>query len=243
MIKLFTIGSEEKSAKKLEFETFCYIYNYTEDFDNSVVIRWGNSQRIRSRNGNVTEFKNILNKAKSICTNCIKNKSLGILSNVVLTPTIYNAGDLVPKGIKVVYRYNEHTGGKDFRIMTGPFKVEYGFYGKEFINTKKEWRIFFVGEETMGSVRWKHKNDLDNVCRSLWSYEFKKIPEKLKQQTLLAKKALDLDFGCFDILEKDENYYFLEANTATTIDSRYILKFYQTGLNKLIKEKFPHLVK
>lgn len=243
MIKLYTISSEEKSAAKLGYETHLHVEGYTEDEDKNISVRWGNSGRTYSKNGLVTDFKNVLNKATSIRTNCVKDKALSILSKVVSVPKFFRSGEKIPKGCDVIYRPVEHTAGQNFRLIKGGnFVCEYGMYAKEYIKTDREWRVYFCGNQTMGCLRYAHKEGLDPICKSLWSYDFRRLPDILKEQSFKAKAALDLDFGCFDVLEKNHEFYYLEGNTACTLDHSAITRFFQRGLEILIKEKFPKLV-
>lgn len=243
MIKVFTISSEEQSARKLGFETFTHVEGYTEDQDKNICIRWGNSGRTYSKDGSVKDFKNVLNKAESIRTNCVKDKALALLSKVVSVPTLFRAGDLVTKGCDIIYRPIEHTAGNNFRLIKGGnFRIESGMYGKEYIENNKEWRVFFAGNQVMGCLRYKHKESLDSICKSLWSYDFLRMPESLKEECHKAKEVLNLDFGCWDIIEKNKKYFWLEGNTACTIDHSAILKFFKSGLERIMKERFSYLI-
>jgi hypothetical protein len=56
-IQVYTINSELKSAKKLGWNTFTYPNRFVEDFDNTVVIRMGNSELCQSKDGTLKEFK------------------------------------------------------------------------------------------------------------------------------------------------------------------------------------------
>ena len=79
--------------------------------------------------------------------------------------------------------------------------------------------------------------------RSLWPYQkINNIPNILKEQVLLAKNKLQLDFGGFDILEKDGEYYFLECNSAVSLDAPYIISFFRDNLKKLLDKKFNYIL-
>jgi hypothetical protein len=236
MIKLLTIDSEYESAERLGFETNTYLHGRTEDYEKDIIIRWGNSGLYCDRNGDCREFKNVINLSESIGKNCEKNFALKTLSKVVKTPQIFEK--IIPDGRLAVHRPTSHSGGKGFKVVTGPFNVYHDFYATEWIKADYEIRVFFCGSKTMAAKRvTQNLKRLAEVypCRSLWPYDFKiKISRNLHRLVMKAKKALKLDVGAFDILVKDGEYYFLEANTAVTCDSRRITEFYQYGLNCLI---------
>ncbi|MEK6884107.1 MAG: hypothetical protein AABY22_31045, partial [Nanoarchaeota archaeon] len=62
MINILTIDSEFKSAQKLGFETTCSFDKKAEEFDNDIIIRWGNSVLMPSNDGKEKDFKNVLNQ-------------------------------------------------------------------------------------------------------------------------------------------------------------------------------------
>ena len=246
-IRLITIDSEINSAKKLDFPCSTYLRGYVEDYDSDIIVRWGRSclwpkkpsKPLEYKNG---EFKKVLNHYQSIIDNCNKKLSLQRLSTIVKTPKIYEK--LVPKRVKCVYRPNNHSGGKGFKIVSGGVKVQEGYYATQFIKTNLEYRVFFCGNKTMTVTRVKPKNkNISLVCRSLWGYNrFRKTPARLHKMALKAAKVLKLDMGAFDILVKNGNYYFLEANTAVTCDNKKIRDFYNKNILKLCKlKKFNNL--
>lgn len=70
-------------------------------------------------------------------------------------------------------------------------------------------------------------------CRSEWGYYFVNNIPKLSKQTLLAKKTIGLDFGAADVLKYKNEYYFLELNSAPSIDHWRLEEFYKKEINKL----------
>lgn len=236
-IKVFTIDSELESAKKLGFETSTYPYR-VEDYDNYIVIRWGFGQEIYNRENKLSDFKRVINPQRSIQLNCRKNVALRVMSRVVNTPRMFVRR--VPRGL-YVYRPTHHTSGQCFAVNTGPFRIRRGFYATEFIRTETEFRVWFCGNATLCAKRVtqsKEKLNQKYKCRSLWAYRFwKKTPKRLAKQVIKAAKEIGLDFGCADILYKKGKYYFVEMNTAPSLDHRILINFYRTNLKKLIKRK------
>ncbi len=172
--------------------------------------------------------------------NCNKYQASITLSKVVNVPKLFDKK--VPNGITAVVRPFSHTAGSDFKIIKGEYSLENGLeYASEFINTEIELRVWFVGNATMCAKRIPiDGNEQDKRCRSLWSYKFcyKQTPEKLHDESIKAAKELNLDFGCFDVLVVGNKYYFLEANTASSLDNLRVERFYKENLMKLMQEKF-----
>jgi hypothetical protein len=241
MIKILTIDSELESAKKLGFQTFTYLDENVRNSDKDIIIRWGYGGNYKDELDKPADFLNVINPAKSIQLNCRKNVALRTLSRVVNTPKMYLRK--VPSNNKYyVHRPTSHTEGRNFYVQKSPFKVKQWHYATEFINTDKEIRVWFCGNKTVCAYRvTKSKERLAQKfpSRALWPYRFiKRVPINLHKQTLLAAKAIGLEFGACDILIKNGKYYWLECNTAATLDSNILIDFYKSGLQKLVKQKF-----
>lgn len=241
MINVLTIDSEKESAERLGLKTLTYFGDkYVESFDNSVNVRWGNSRKILSRSGAEVDFKFVVNPAENIAFNCRKHEALKKLSLIVKTPTLYETE--VPAGIVAVVRPIEHSGGSNFQVKTGPFTLNRGHeYATEFIRTSIEYRVWFINGKTLCARRARSADRSEYPCRSEWGYEFCEITKKLHNQTVLAARYIGLDCGAADILSKNGVYYFLELNSAPTLDLKCLDVFYKKNLKKLIQKKFPHI--
>jgi len=241
-----TIPSEEKSVKRLGFNTRVNIYERIEEFyarnPYAVVIRFGNSVKLNNRNFKPEEFGYVVNHADKIAENCDKRGSLARLSSVVLTPRVYTGKVNVNK--LLVIRPNSHSSGSGFRVQKGPVVLDNNHHALEYIKSKTELRVWFCGNScvTAKRISEKHKND-KFPCRSKWGYLFRKTNPTLRRQVLKAAKVLDLQFGAFDIIVKDNKFYFLENNSAPTFDNKKIIKFYKSNLIKLVNKKFPKITK
>jgi predicted ATP-grasp superfamily ATP-dependent carboligase len=240
MINVFTINNEYDSACRLGYQTFTYRDNYVEEYDSNVNIRWGNSGLLLNKNGNEVDFKRVINPAHNISFNCRKNKSLKKLAEVVLTPKIYEEN--VPDGELVVVRPMEHAGGSDFSVKTGPFTLEIGYqYATQYIKTKTEYRVWFINGKTLCAKRACSRDKSKYPCRSEWGYIFCPITKQLHDDTVRAALHIGLEVGAADVLSKNGHYYFLELNSAPTIDMMRIERFYKRNLVKLIAKKFPDI--
>ena len=224
-VKVITIDSERESAERLGFTTLTKAGDYAYKFDDDIVVRWGNSVWAYAREGRQhCEYKNIVNPAQAIRDNVAKCEALKKLARVVFVPAIYEKK--VPSGVLAVIRPFEHAAGNGFTIVEGPCEVPRGTYGTRFLQTPTEYRVWFCGNQTMCGRRVKMKINEEQKypCRSNWGYEFSGgVSMDLHRQTLLAAKTLGLDCGAADLLYYKGKYYFLELNSAASVDHRCVL--------------------
>ena len=245
MLKILTIDSELYSANKLDFPVHTYLFNNLVGmYDTDVWIRWGNGECLFNKEGKAVDFKNVINNKDSIYLNCSKEEALEKMAEVVNTPKIYKK--YIPPNKIAVIRPICHTGGSGFCIKKGKLKIKDGLYATSFIRTSKEVRVWFCGQYTLmarrvtsnpSKIRAKYK------CRSSWAYRFyDKVSDKLHDMTLAAAKKIGLECGAADVLYYQDKYYFLELNSAPTIDAKELISFYRDGIVKLAKQKFPDLM-
>lgn len=244
---ILTCHSEIESAKKLGYEdTTEYLNSSVENYKGDLVVRWGNGMQYNNKFGKPSEFPNVITNYKNIADNCNKRETSEKLSEVVLTPKLYTKN--TPKGKLVVYRPTTHAGGKDFQVLKGPIKIDSNHYATEFIKSEREIRVWYCNGRTMCARRvTKNQKRLSEKfkCRSLWSYDiWKKTPKGLHKQVLKAAKHLGFQYGAFDIIiGKNNKHYFLENNTAPSLDHSRVIKFYQRGLKSIINKKTKQLHK
>jgi hypothetical protein len=245
MIKIFSIKSELESAEQLGFETFLFNDSlFSENFKDDVVVRWGSSRLIYNNSTEYrhAEFPNVINRAKAIRFNCEKNLAMDILTKVVSTPRIF--GRKVPEGKEAVVRFIEHSHGKDFQILKGPLALNEGQFATEFIKTDTEYRVWFCGGATFAAKRiaLSEEDKSDFPCRSNWGYSYlREVPQELHNQTLFAAKEIGLSFGAADVLKHEGKYLFLELNSAPSIDTNRLKKFFKDNLVALVLKKFPNI--
>jgi hypothetical protein len=245
-IKVLTIRSELESASKLGYSTHDYVGNYCSQYDNDIIIRWGNSRLIYDSpaNGKLGEFKNVLNPSEVIRRNCQKANATKLLSQVVNVPTLWEKA--VPANVLAVVRPHEHSSGYGFSVKKGPFKLSPETYATRYLDVTKqggEYRVWFCGNKTMAGKRYKMEcnEEQEYPCRSMWGYEFcGGISKDLHAQTLLAAKKIGLEFGAADVLFFKGKWYFLELNSAASLDHRVVREFFQKNMELLIKKKFPN---
>jgi len=245
MIIVYTIEPELDSAKKLGFKTIAHLTKPLSHYNNHTVVRWGNSWKMRDEaSGTRVDFRKVLNPADSIAANCLKHRSLAKLAGVVPTAPIFEL--TVPAGKVAVVRPIEHCGGSGFTIKEGPFTIPRGHYATEFVSTPKEFRVWFAGDKTMCGRRIPVETDEFDAaaveaaladrfpCRSKWGYtHFEATFPLLHRLTLEAAKTLKLQLGAADVLWDGSRYYFLELNSAPTLDSRKAVAFYQENIERM----------
>jgi hypothetical protein len=242
-IILLTIESEFESAKNLGFETVTELPGYTEDYNNFIIIRWGNSRMNYNKLGIRQDFKNVINKARDIRNNCIKHNSLKKLSEVVKIPEFYKENSLLNE--YYVVRPIQHSRGTGFEIKKSPLEINpYEKYAIKFIKTDLEYRVWFCAGKTFCCTRVPLKK-LGNIigefpCRAEYGYSYCDIDPKLHNLTIKAFKHLNLEFGAADVLCKDGEYYWTELNTACSLDAGKVIKFYKENITDLINSKFPN---
>ena len=244
MVKVLTIDSEFKSAQKLGYPTdVAFSSRWADSYDRDIVIRWGNSYLYYSRDDETkanSDFKNVVNSASSIALNCRKNEASQKMAAFVDTPKLYLGK--VPKRL-VVVRPFRHSHGVGFRVLQGPFPLGKDTYATEYINTKTEFRVWYVKNHFLCAKRIPKRGQIVDKypCRSEYCYSFCKMPAKLTRQVLLAARSLGISFGAFDVLKHKRKFYFCENNTAPTIDHKKIRLFFQKYIPELLKEKFPDM--
>ncbi len=264
-ILVLTCDSELPSAQKLGFPTKSHnqlIWNAkVEDFDKTLVIRWGSGVDFSSRIVsppiiNLTsvpkfqppkkfDVKHCINPSKAIQINCVKSVALRKMSRFVGTPKmkIYR----VTNKQLYVHRPHQHTGGQNFSVQRGPFKVTRGWYATQFLNVEREFRVWFCNGETLVAERITYNKDKQKEkyqCRSTWCYRHFHRPNKpLHAMVLNAAKAVGLESGCADILFHKKKYYFTELNSAPSLDMPLLVDFFKKNLTNMVKERYPGLLK
>jgi len=246
-IEILTISSERDSAAKLGWTTHSYFpRDALNRIKKTVFVRWGNSEQIYKDEELLTlvSLPREINSVKSIRLNCTKPKALKQLSRIVCTPKVFLPEEDIPANVRVVLRPVEHSGGCGFRIVTGPYKISDYMYGTEFLFPTTEYRVWFAGNMTIRAKRVpvsKSQKEEEYPCRSNWGYSFEggtTTPRSLHIATLKAAKCIGLEVGAADVLRYHNHYYFLELNSAPTIDHRFIRRFFQRGIERLVATKF-----
>jgi hypothetical protein len=242
-IQLYTIDSELKSAKRLGFPATIHLGGFSSKYDNCVIVRWGNSElHYKDESGKISDFKSIINTSRAISLNCDKAKASALLGKVVKTPRLFR--DKIPKGITAVVRPETHSAGYGFEVVTGPHELKNGNYATEFIQTDTEYRVWFAGDRTIHGQRVnldKKSKPEQYPCRSNWGYSYSYddvVPCDLHQQTLAAAAKIGLELGAADVLYKGGKYYFLELNSAPSVDTKRIKLFFQKNIPIVVKKKF-----
>lgn len=204
----------------------------------SAVIRWGNGTEPDKRG-----WPMVLNKKSVLELSTDKLEALRSMNRVVNTPTIYL--DRIPHSTKAVIRPANHAEGSDFSVVTGPCFVPDGHHGTEFISPSREYRVWFVRGNYLVAKRVPRLSEgqsAEDLCRSKWGYSFvSECFPKLAEEMAKARTAIPLDFGAVDVLWKDGSggqpgkYYFLEFNSAPSLDHDRVKDFFKTHLQAILR--------
>lgn len=244
MIKILPINARA-SVKRLNFPL---IHNpkYIGDHWNDIIVRWGNSVKTFRRNGDIKDFRFVINPRKGIKLNIDKKESLKLLSQNISTPRIFTpeGESTIPEGIKAVLRGNTHHCGSNLEVVDGPFRVEAG-YATEFLPSQKEFRVWFCNNNTIAAKRFNYDDNEEGefVCRSNWGYQFLSfVPPLLHNDTVRAANVISLDCGAADVLFYNDRYYFTELNSAPACDHSKIIHFFRENIINMCRTKFPDCI-
>lgn len=208
------------------------------------VIRWGNSGETDHRS-----WPLVLNKRQPLELAINKLAALQSLARVVKTPEI--ATRRVESGTWIL-RPENHAEGSDFSTIDGPCNIAEGYHATRLIHPSREYRVWFVRENMLVAKRVPRTSEgqsEDDICRSKWGYKIlDEVFPKLAAEVVKARQAIPLDFGAMDVLWKDElcdaqsrtgseggKWYFLEVNSAPSLDHARVLEFFKTHLNAILR--------
>lgn len=223
-MQILTIHSEFESVKALGFPTFL---NDAEVDKTKTVLRWGKSDVLET-------FDFVLNEGPNIKLNVDKESCLYLLSEVVNVPQIFAQEQPINK--LVVLKDSKHSCGHGFNISIAhkKRKIPVGKYCTEFIDAIAEYRVWFCLGKTIQAQRIKENLEGSPFCRSQWGYKFTRHNKHLHQQTLMAAEKIGLDVGAADIIiDKNNKEYFLELNSAPTIDDDTLILFFKKSLEEI----------
>lgn len=235
---VLTRPENAKSAVKLGFPV---VMEKREVPHNSRVIRWGNGLETDSSGWSL-----VLNKHSVLQISTDKLTALRSMGRVVTVPNSYDCGETLPRGHRYVGRPASHSEGSDFHLIDCRTQAATltDDHATRYIEDANEYRVWFVREKYLVARRVpisaKGQSASDS-CRSKWGYEF--IPAcfpKLKEEVTKARSAIPLDFGAIDVLWKEGEgnqpgkWYFLEFNSAPSLDHDKVLKHFQTHLKAIL---------
>ena len=232
------------TVKQLGYSTSAWLEGKVGDYDNDVIIRWGNHSTFHNRLGLAREFRNVLNPAKAITLNINKVEAHKVLSQAVRTPKLYTR-QTPAYGLFVVRPYS-HQGGSGFKVVEAKGKpIDLGgwSYATEFLRTDREFRVWFVGDRTIRARRApmaeKKQGGEKYPCRSNWGYIFyDNVGTNLHNYTIKAARAIGLDIGAADVLLANDKWYFLELNSSPSTDLPILNRWMKRSIDALVRERF-----
>lgn len=245
MLHLYTVDVQGTRLYRLRYPATQRLAELPANDAAHVVVRWGNS---RLKGGPAlgvppAEFTHVINPSAAIQLNCQKHLALEAMAEVVRTPRMYKR--VVPRRTLVVVRPYAHEAGEGFSVQRGPIRIAPNHYATEFVHSKTEYRVWFCGDRTLCAQRVPFRvtdgQGERYQCRSEWGYRFRRTPHALHHATLRAAARIGLECGAADVMYKDRKYWFLELNTAPSVDHLRIRRFYQSHLPRLARAKYPHV--
>lgn len=229
-MKILTSENELESATKLGFNTYLStdsFWRYNTPL-REPIVRWGCSKLIKDE-----EFQTVANPASAIKLNCDKPLARRTLGEVVKVPVNFDAE--IPANTVAVLRRRNHSAGSDFHLVQGPAIVPVDHYASEYIATDAECRVWFADGAVLCGRRVSNSpNAASQICRSNWGYRYTSISDTFGDLVLKAADKIGLQFGAADVLIKKtggvKEYYFLELNSAPSIDTLTLVSFFRNGI-------------
>lgn len=234
---VLTRSENAKSALKLGFPT---VNEESEIPRGSNVIRWGHGMSPDSRS-----WATVLNKSSALEISTDKLRALQTLATVVKTPEVYLSGQVLPRGHRYVARPASHAEGSEFELIDlrhGEGQRLRQHHATRFIEDTREYRVWFVRDKYLCAKRVPRSSDgqtNSDPCRSKWGYgEYVTIFPKLKEEVAKARQAIPLDFGAMDVLWSEANgkWYFLEINSAPSLDTPTLVRHFQQGIKACLQD-------
>lgn len=238
MIRVLT-SPHSSSSVKLGYATYSNMAALRPDWrENDVLLRWGNSE---PKIGNMA-YGPELNTQESIALNCNKARAHEKLGRAVTVPPLFRGS--VPRDMKAVVRPLEHSAGSGFQVVTGPYTIGPDQYAMKYIETDKEYRVWYAFGTMIAAkrvpMRDTNQGEEEYPCRSKWGYAYKDLASLpvLKEQASRAFNRMDLDLGAADVLwdEGERKWYFLEINTAPSLDHEPVLNLFSTAIERKFEE-------
>jgi glutathione synthase/RimK-type ligase-like ATP-grasp enzyme len=205
----------------------------------STFINWGNSSLSVSGRG----VRRVLNRPAGVAIASNKLKAFNVLSTYGV-PILEYTTDITKakawvESDGVVYGRSILNGsqGVGIKIITGD---DYSFpmcplYTRAVIGKGvQEFRVHVAGGKVIDFTRKRRRSgedvQADNYVRNYdngWVFcrQDEALPDMVQVASLMAVKALGLDFGACDILFKDNKVYILEVNTAPGIEGSTLEKY------------------
>lgn len=226
-LKVLAIPATMESARRLGYQTYDSATDLADSCSSDIkVLRWGSSYVCDRING-----YDVGNPAEVIRFNVNKLESLQRLGEVVKAPRVFRRN--VPVGVRAVVRPMEHARGQDFQIVRGPYRLEEGFYGAEYLETPHEYRVWFAYDRYMAAYRTALRNrGQSGPNRAEFGYEFTGCGPSLTGIVRTAAQELGFKTGAADVLCLDNvrDYAILEINSAPALDQPRVLQFFKDAI-------------
>lgn len=146
------------------------------------------------------------NVPKTIISNKLPSEIGDKLAIKTLEPAIFDIGDKQTFIYTNIYDFDDL---KEYDFSLAPMIIQ------EAILPKIDIRVTIIGDNIY-PISIKHDNkglDVDwRTKKDDLQYELIDLPEDIENNCLRLLRKLDLNFGCIDMVKKDNEYYFIEIN-------------------------------
>lgn len=160
--------------------------------------------------------RNVINKCRSVATCINKVKTFEVFQKAGVPTVAFctKHGD-IPKEWDIVVVRDKVDGAKaeglNFGYQAAGEEIPHGALYSEYFEHVKELRIVVFCGVVVGAY-YKEDNNGD------WEFIPEEISDRLKEDSVKAAKALDIDYVGFDVLvNKKGAYVFLEANSGPVL--------------------------
>lgn len=200
-------------------ENLASVMGCSMNSDNSVAIRYGDR-----REGISAMFE--INKKEALALARNKHDTLvAFMVNGLPRPNFA----INPSALRrpLLGRKFYHSKGSDIVFIKEGQTIPKCDYYIEFMPVEDEFRYHIVGYQCV-NASIKYGGDKKAYCRNLetgWKFKDVKVDTSLYNLSLMAVKALGLDFGAVDIIISKGKPYLLEVNTAPGLIERRVKKY------------------
>ena len=197
---------EEKYHSFVHKEAYSLVEGIAESFEGRCLTRPSVMRRANNKAVQLILAKQIGFKLPlSSITNCPSNIVAAGKGDRIVKPLAI--GTVVSDGVKEFVQTNIF----DERISTENLKYSPAYF-QEYINKDYEVRSTFVGEVEF-SVRILSENKVDwRKMNNTILYEEARLPDEIYSMCVTFMKKLNMSFGCFDFIVRNDEFYFLEMN-------------------------------
>lgn len=209
-----------------------------------LLVRWGCTTAFPS--------DKCLNKADAIHLANNKKRCRELFEeNEISTPKLFKIEEITETDFPLIVRPESHSRGRNVYLAENHFdlikynRITNGVnYISKYIKKDKEFGIFVFNNRITSVIEKCPRNDSDNdniawnVAQGTHTFEnvnWEQWPLKACVLALKVVNVVGLDFGRVDIIQKDNDFYVLEVNSAHSLTSEYRQECFAKALDYYIE--------